>query len=185
MSWAKLDDRYDDGRKIRQAWHAHPRAVGLHAMAITYCARNETNGRIDDLWLVEKLPVKRDRDVVLQALVEIGLFDRIDGGYEVHDYLDYNDSREVLAERRRRDAERKGRKPPPGTRPDRPTESDRSPNGIRAEAERNPDASRAGGSAPAGPRPDPTETTTPQERVATPTSYGPLGVVRSSERMVS
>lgn len=108
MTWARMDDRYDDNRKTRAAWYAHPRAVGLHAMAVTYCARNETDGEVDPLWLREKLPSDKERQRVLDVLVETGLF-RIDedGTVWVNDYLDYNPSRDDLQQRRRADAARK------------------------------------------------------------------------------
>lgn len=109
MPWGKLDDRYDDNPKVRRAWHAHPRAVGLHSMAITHCARNETDGRLDDLWLAEKLPVKRERQQVLAALLDAGLFERDGDDFIVHDYLDYNPSRAQLEAKRAKEADRKAR----------------------------------------------------------------------------
>lgn len=111
MSWAKFDDLYDDNRKVKRAWRSHPRAVGLHAMAVTYCARHETDGLVDFEWLEEKLPSRVEREKVIVALLGAGLFERAedDGHFLVHDYLEYNDSHAVLAERRARDAERKAR----------------------------------------------------------------------------
>lgn len=94
MSWAKLDDRYDDNRKVKRAWRLHPRAVALHVMAITYCARHGTDGVVDDDWVMERLPAKAERHRVLAVLVDCGLFEGGDGGggYRVHDFLDYNPS---------------------------------------------------------------------------------------------
>jgi len=108
MSWAKFDDRYDDNRKVRRAWKAHQGTVGLHAMAVTYCARHETDGLVDVDWLEDRVPVARVRRQILSALVTNGLFEVIDAEhYLVHDYLQYNDSHEVLRGRRRREADRK------------------------------------------------------------------------------
>lgn len=108
MTWARMDDRYDDNRKVRAAWYSHPRAVGLHAMAVTYSARNETNGEVDPLWLREKIPSDRERQKVIDTLTETGLF-LIDseGKVWVNDYLDYNPSADDLASRRAADAARK------------------------------------------------------------------------------
>lgn len=95
MSWAKLDDRYDDNRKIKRAWKRNPRAVGIHAMAITYSSRHNTDGRIDIDWLEDRLPKQSDRDKTIAVLVDTGLFDVIDEEtWQVHDYLEYNASKE-------------------------------------------------------------------------------------------
>lgn len=125
MAWAKFDDRYDDNRKIKKAWKSHPRAVGLHAMAITYCARHETDGLVDVEWLVEKLPQARERNAAIAALVDAGLFAPVDGEmFQVKDYLEFNPSSAKLAEKRRKDSERKRA-------------------GIHADSERNPNGSHA------------------------------------------
>jgi len=95
VSWAKLDDRYDDNRKIKRAWKRNPRAVGIHAMAITYSSRHNTDGRIDIDWLEDRLPKQSDRDKTIAVLVDTGLFDVIDEEtWQVHDYLEYNASKE-------------------------------------------------------------------------------------------
>lgn len=100
MAWAKLDDRYDDNRKVKRAWREHPRAVGLHAMAITYSSRHETDGFLDAIWVEERLPNAKERAGCVLALVSAGLFSEVEGGWQVHDYLDYNPSRVELDEQR-------------------------------------------------------------------------------------
>lgn len=100
MSWAKFDDRYDDHRKIKRAWKANRGSIGLHAMAITYCTRHATDGIVDDDWLMERLPAKPERQKVLAVLVDCGLFEQVDGGYRVHDFLEYNASKEARSDLR-------------------------------------------------------------------------------------
>lgn len=110
MSWAKFDDRYHDNRKVKRAWRGHPRAVGLHAMAVTYCAMHETDGLVDAEWIEEKLPAKAERDKVLAVLVDVGLFIAEGGGdYSIHDYLMFNPSKEDAEAQRRKNAERQSR----------------------------------------------------------------------------
>lgn len=129
MTWARFDDRYHDNRKVKRAWRAHPRAVGLHAMAVTYCAMHETDGIVDMEWLDEKLPAVKEREKVLGALVDTGLFEALeDGSFLVHDYLTYNPARDDLEEKRRKDSERKRSNHPRGIQ----AESARNPNGIHA-----------------------------------------------------
>lgn len=99
MSWAKLDDRYDDNRKIKRAWRRNRAAVGLHAMAITYCSRHRTDGVVDIDWLEERLPAEKERAKVIGVLVDGGLFEPVDAEHwRVHDYLDYNPSRQARDE---------------------------------------------------------------------------------------
>jgi hypothetical protein len=121
MTWARLDDQFHAHRKIRQAWHQAPASIGLHVMALTYCACFETDGFVDTAFVTEKLPVKSARDAAVRALIECGMWRELDNGYVIHDYLDYNPSRAQIVERRAKDAERKTH----GVR----KESERSPNG--------------------------------------------------------
>ncbi len=100
MNFAKLDDRYDDHRKIKRAWRQNRALVGLHAMAITYCWRHNTDGIVDIEWLEEKLPRAAEREKLVGLLVELGLFDHVDEHtWRVHDYLDFQDSSEKRAAR--------------------------------------------------------------------------------------
>ena len=107
MAWSKLDDRYHDNPKMVAAGLT---ATGLHARAITYSARHETNGHIPVAWvdsqIAELRPVERRR--VMAVLEELELFERCNGGYVVHDYLDFNPSRAELEARREADKRRKG-----------------------------------------------------------------------------
>jgi hypothetical protein len=97
VSWARLDDAYCDHPKVLRAWNRSPHAIGLHAMAITYCARHQTDGRIPIEWLEQKMPNKRDRTAALGVLVDCALLELHDGEYVVHDFLDYNASNEDIA----------------------------------------------------------------------------------------
>ena len=99
MPYARMDDRYDDHRKIKRAWRRQPAAVGLHTMAITYANRHQTDGRIDADWIEEKLallPVStKQQALILETLVDLRLLELVDDEtYRVHDFLDWNLSRE-------------------------------------------------------------------------------------------
>jgi hypothetical protein len=139
MTWAKFDDRYDDNRKVKKAWRLDPASVGLHAMAITYSSRHETDGIVDLDWLTEKLPVARARVKTIAALVECELFEPIDGDrFRVHDYLKFNPSIEQLSAKRRKDSERKAATRAHGVH----AESTRSPRGVHADTSTSPDGIR-------------------------------------------
>jgi 5-methylcytosine-specific restriction endonuclease McrA len=131
MSWAKADDRYDDTPKIKRAWRLSGYAVGLHWMAVTSCARHESDGLIDPEWLAERLAVipRKAAVAALKTLVSVGLFEELPAGetrsttdedgnlvtvgplpenaYIVHDYLDYNPSSAQSGVRREWDRRRK------------------------------------------------------------------------------
>ena len=100
MSWARLDDRFDDNRKVKRVWLACPQALGLHVMALTYCTRHHTDGLVDREYVTEKAPQARQRDRMTQALVEAGLWDEHADGWTIHDFLEFNHSRQEIEDRR-------------------------------------------------------------------------------------
>lgn len=105
MPWVKLDDRFPSHRKIALL---SDRAFRLHVSAMCWCAENLTDGRISDR---ELALVTRVRGVKATAkqLEDAGLWDRTDDGWEIHDYLDYNPSREQVLIERKKSAERQER----------------------------------------------------------------------------
>ncbi len=128
MSWARLDDRFHGNPKVMRAWRTAPASVGLYVMGITYCAQHETDGFIDEGFVMLLVPAARDQAKLTGTLVECGLWHDVDGGWSVNAYLDFNPSRADAEEKRRKDAERKAR--------GRTSESRRSPRGIPTESAR-------------------------------------------------
>lgn len=152
MTWAKFDDRYDDNRKVKKAWRLEPAAVGLHAMAVTYSSRHETDGNVDLDWLTEKLPNAKHRERVVRVLIEAELFETDDGEqFRVHDYLIYNPSSEQLVEKRRKDAERKRARMANGVH----AESEPTPPGVQEDSAGRVRSLRTGSVHPVPSRPDP------------------------------
>lgn len=102
MAWFKVDDGMHSHPKILDAGNE---AIGLWARCGSYCSHYLTEGF-----------VKRDvallyGDMALvDVLVKVGLFEPVEGGWQMHDFLNYNPTKEkVLAEReaaakRQRDA---------------------------------------------------------------------------------
>lgn len=101
MPWAKCDDNAHEHRKFKRAGLE---ATGLYYMALSYCARYLTDGRVDGDWLAERVPNRRKRDQLLAALVEHRLFEENGSGYRVHDYLEINPSRSEVEELREKRA---------------------------------------------------------------------------------
>lgn len=105
MPWVKLDDRFPSHRKVALL---SDRAFRLHVSAICWCAENLTDGRIGD----RELPLVahiRGIKATAKQLEEAGVWDRVEGGWLVHDYLDYNPSRDQVLAERKKNAERQER----------------------------------------------------------------------------
>lgn len=92
MPWVKLDDDFSDHRKIMAVG---PLAAWMHVCALCYCARLLTDGFIPAAQ-VRKLADVDDATSLAALLVREGLWQSAEGGYRIHDYLEYNPSREQV-----------------------------------------------------------------------------------------
>jgi hypothetical protein len=107
LTWAKLDDRANEHRKQLSAG---AEACWLWACGLMYANRQpERSGFIPDLILPALYAPSRSPKKLAARLVEVGLWDRVEGGYAIHDYTTWNPSAEQIerdrAEGRRRAAE--------------------------------------------------------------------------------
>lgn len=106
MAWVRLDDSIWDHPKLIGASLA---VRGLHASAICWCNRYLTDGFVADGFVT-----RENATAEAEALVAGEAWDRVEGGYMIHDYLEYQPSREkVLGDReaesnRKREAREKG-----------------------------------------------------------------------------
>lgn len=110
MTWARLDDQFTDHPKVVEAG---PMAGWLYVCGLTYANRYLTDGFIPGAQ-VKRLADLPNCDELADRLVSVGLWDAVDGGYRIHDFLDYNRSAaDVKAERdeaARRQSEWRARK---------------------------------------------------------------------------
>lgn len=132
-SYAPLSAHYYKDDAIDEAGEA---AELLYVRGLAFCADVLSDGFISDRQLVRFVGVGMfDAPERAQRLVEVELWDRVDGGFTVRSWLDWNRSREEITDFQKKDADRKrpaGRKDskePPATPPD----------GGRTDSERNPD----------------------------------------------
>ena len=102
MSWAKFDDMFPWHRKVRRLSDA---AFRLHTTAIIYCSRDETDGFVT-LEDIDEMPGIKGRDKSIGELVKRGLWEVVEDGWEVHDFLEYNPSADQQARARAAAAER-------------------------------------------------------------------------------
>lgn len=92
MAWVRIDDSFPDHPKAVQAG---PMACWLYVCGIAYANRFLTDGFIPNrqIWrLVDCDGV----DDLAASLVGAGLWEVADGGYQIHDYLDYQSSAEKV-----------------------------------------------------------------------------------------
>lgn len=107
MTWARFDDATPEHPKIIAAGGD---AGWLHFAAVCYCNRQLTDGVIPK-GVVSRLTDRKNPHKLARKLIEVGLWIEHPEGYAVHDYLDYQQSREqVLAQRAASsERQRKGR----------------------------------------------------------------------------
>lgn len=133
MSWLRLDDAMGEHRKTRRLLRkAGLEPLGLHTLAMLHASRYLTDGFIEDEYVEEILDIARIRGgrraAVVGALEQSGQWERVEGGWRLHDYLDYNPTRAHVEEQRRKDADRKAA--------GRNGRSGGSPQDVRADSER-------------------------------------------------
>jgi hypothetical protein len=102
MPYLNLDDDYPDHRKVDALSDG---AFRLHTAALCYCAKNLTDGVVD----AHRVPrlTRTFKTSHVAELVDGGLWMPHADGYEVHDYLDWNKSRDWWLAKREADAKRK------------------------------------------------------------------------------
>ena len=111
MAWVKIDDQFHDHPKVLEVG---PLAEALYIRGLAYAARYLTDGYIP----AAHLRRMGDLDAMEEAgkLVEAGLWDPCEKGYQIHDYLDYQPSAEKVnadreAARIRMEKARSGKQP--------------------------------------------------------------------------
>ena len=112
MSWVRLDDQFSDHPKVLEAG---PLAGWLWVCGLAYCNRLRTDGFIP-AGAVPRLADVPHAAKLAATLVQAGLWNAVAGGFQVHDYLDYQPSREQSARTKEARAEagrRGGSKPRP------------------------------------------------------------------------
>lgn len=105
MPWTKIDDQFYDHPKVVAAG---PLGVALFVCSLSYCARHLTDGFITATQAKRLIDVEDPLEVAEQ-LVAVGLWERRDGGYQVHDYLEYNPSAAQVKAQRAANAERQAK----------------------------------------------------------------------------
>lgn len=134
-TFIKLHDGYADHDRVIDLTDA---AFRMHVSAMCFCGSNQTDGRIKARVLLRYAGRK-----AIDELVAAGLLVETADGYEVHDYLDYNRSREEIEElsAKRSQAGIKGGRPPKQTASTRKATSNQIGFGLKTKtvSQKNPD----------------------------------------------
>ena len=109
MTWIRLDDGFPDHPKIATVG---PLAGWFHVCGLCYAGRYLTDGFIPENAVfrladfrgigISHGMVGHDVEAgeLIDALLDAGLWQRVEGGYMIHDYLEYNPSAEQVRQER-------------------------------------------------------------------------------------
>lgn len=98
MSWVKLDDQLPRNMKIIDAGSAE--AAWYYVCTLAHCAAALTDGFLDRRAIHMVAPHVADPAAAIDACVQAGLMDEVEGGWEIPDYTEFNPTRaKVLADR--------------------------------------------------------------------------------------
>lgn len=115
MAWVRIDDQFASHPKLLKAG---PLGLALHVAALCYCNRYLTDGfvpRAAASTLLDftdlAMRVIDDAQVaewsfVVDDLVSAGLWEPVQGGWQIHDYLDYQPAKAKVLEERQKSSER-------------------------------------------------------------------------------
>lgn len=103
MTWARLDDHANEHKKQLKAG---AEACWLWSCGLMYANRQRArDGFIPDEALLMLYPFKSPEKLA-NKLVSVGLWVKVDGGYQIHEYANWNDSAEKLENKREQTRER-------------------------------------------------------------------------------
>lgn len=105
MAWLKMDDGFAEHAKIGALTD---RSFRLHVTGLCYCARNLTDGVLDEraLRIVCAIVASGNLRRNVAELVEAGLWHPLGDGYEINDFLDYNPTAARVKEEREKARDR-------------------------------------------------------------------------------
>jgi hypothetical protein len=93
--WIRLSNDIGASDKALELDH-YLDGIGLLACILGYCDRQRTNGHIPSRALGRAIAPGCDIKPIIADLVRVGFIDRVDGGYQVHAYLDWQRSSEQI-----------------------------------------------------------------------------------------
>jgi len=109
--WSRLCDTFPDNKKIIAAGdqlgkHGPALAITMYVVALVWSNRQLTDGFLP-LAVVKQFHQVEDPQRVAKALVAAKLWDAAEGGYQIHDFADWNFTAAQVQAKRLEDRERK------------------------------------------------------------------------------
>lgn len=98
MPWLKLTDDFTDHRKLMALGDDAAPGIALFVTSALYSSRALTEGFVPTL--AAKHSIGWDERIAAR-LVEVGLWDAVEGGYQIHDFLDYNPTKKTVEKHRK------------------------------------------------------------------------------------
>lgn len=92
MVWFKVDDKFHSHSKVRKVLAEEPAALALWVVAGSWSSDNLLDGFVPDHQLQWLLPARADE--LAHKLVTARLWRRVRGGYQFHDFADWNKTKE-------------------------------------------------------------------------------------------
>lgn len=123
--YAKLSNEFWRSPSVMEMLDTNPAALGYYVAAVSYASDNLTDGLIEERVAKHSLHVPED---VIAFLVDIGKWEVVEGGWLIHNYAKWQNSREQIEAARERDRNRKAN-----------NRSEDIPDGIQTESENTPD----------------------------------------------
>ena len=95
MAWTRIDDKFLMNPKIQSAGAY---GMALYLSGLIYSNTNLTDGYIPDVMLPALcgMAYQTASKRVADALVKLNLWERVEGGYQIHDFLSFNKSRDEI-----------------------------------------------------------------------------------------
>lgn len=109
--WAKLDDGLIDHYKVFVGGKAlgddgPVLTLGFYSLLLLWSNKHLTDGFIPQT-TIESFPHTKRPLVLADALTTATLLDRVEGGFKIHDFRDWNMSSKVIKRKRKADRLRK------------------------------------------------------------------------------
>ena len=109
--WTRLDDALLDHQKLYVAGDLVGKngpaiVLGFYAVGLMWTNKHLTNGHLPQV-VVKRFQHVEHPLVIADALVQAGLWDRTDDGYQIHDFNDFNPTAAAVKDKRERDRLRK------------------------------------------------------------------------------
>ena len=101
MAWVRVDDTLYSHPKIMQVWAANRGSIGIWLFGASWAAQHRTDGHVTAEHVNALTAGRRERDRLVEPLVDAGLWVPNGDGWAIHDWRDYNGTRaEVSAHNR-------------------------------------------------------------------------------------